>query len=104
MSVKVIKDPKSPLGKLLVSAKRRGVILESKDHTRFALLRLNDDLLDFLLTRSPRFVDECRRIRERMSRGEYYTHEQVTAMFAGDLRRYGSARASKGPRPTPRTR
>lgn len=43
----------------------------------FAVLPLDDDVIDLLLERSPTLIEECRQIRERMNRGQYLTHEQM---------------------------
>ena len=58
-------------------------------------MRLDDDLVDYLLCKSPKFIEECRGIRERMDKGEYHTLEEVKAMFKEDSKRYGRARAKK---------
>jgi hypothetical protein len=46
-------------------------------HPTYALMPMDDDLVDFLLERNPKFSVDCRRISERMRQGEFKTHEEV---------------------------
>jgi hypothetical protein len=45
----------------------------------FAVLPLDEEVIDLLLERSPALTEECRQIRERMKQGEYMTHDQMLA-------------------------
>jgi len=54
----------------------------SQRHDRFALLPLDDEVLDLMLSRHPGFTEECHQIRERMQKGEYLTHEQMLAALS----------------------
>ena len=44
-------------------------MLESEGQGRYALLPLDDELVDFLIERSPAFRDRCQEIRRRMDAG-----------------------------------
>ena len=66
---------------LLDRARREPLILRSEISGDFALLPVDDDVLDLLLERDPVFIHECREIRKRMEQGEYLTHEQALAIL-----------------------
>jgi hypothetical protein len=77
MTVQSVNDPSTPIGQILRTAGSEGVLLESEGHGRYALLPLDDDLLDFLIERSPAFRDRCREIRLHMDSGQFQTHAEV---------------------------
>jgi hypothetical protein len=95
MTVHVLSDLKKPICEILQEMGRDGALLGSKGKARFALLPLDDDLLDFLLEHSPKFIAECRRIRKDMEAGNYYTHEEVRRMFGLDKRRQVRRKAER---------
>ena len=69
------------IGELIDQARNEPLIFETEGAENFVLLPVDDELLDLLLERSPRLIEKCRQIRERMEQGEYWTHEQVMEMF-----------------------
>ena len=91
MTVRHIKDVKTPIGDFLKEASKGGLLLDTKNHKQIAMIPLDDDLLDYLLERSPKLIQECKKIRAEMKRGKYITHEEVKKMFAKEL---GNARAN----------
>jgi hypothetical protein len=84
MIVQPISDPKTPIGEILEAAGTEGILLESGDRGPFALIPLDDDLIDYLIERSPTFRADCRAIRARMDAGESESHEEVRRRFADD--------------------
>jgi hypothetical protein len=90
MTFRYIKDLKTPIGEILKGAAVDGVLLDTKSRKKFAMIPLDDDLIDYLLERNPKFIRECRRIDAEMRRGKFKTHAQVKKMFAKEL---ASARA-----------
>jgi hypothetical protein len=77
MKIKRIRDLNVSLGALLKSLGAKGGLLEIAGEKRYVLFPLNDDLLDYLLERSPRLIKECQQIRARMAAGRFITHEQL---------------------------
>ena len=84
MTVQHVSDPSTPISEVLKTAGSEGILLESEDQTRFALLLLDDDVMDFLIERSPAFRDRCRGIRERMDAGQFQTHKDVRKTLASE--------------------
>ena len=82
MTVQQIKDLNIPIGEIMRTAGTNGVLLEPEGQPRYAVLPLDDDLVDYLIERSPRFMDVCREIRHRMEAGRFHTHEQVKELLA----------------------
>jgi hypothetical protein len=66
-----VSDLQTPIGELLKAADANGVVIQSDDQEQYALLPLDDELLDFLLERNPKFIEECQQIRQRMMSGEF---------------------------------
>jgi hypothetical protein len=62
---------------LLSRARQKPLILQADDADEFALIALDDEVIDLLLERNPEFIAECKQIDQRMKRGDYLTHEQV---------------------------
>jgi len=62
---------------LLHRARQEPVIVCDEAEGEFAVLPLDDDVIDLLLERNPRLIEECRQIQARMDQGEYLTHEQL---------------------------
>jgi hypothetical protein len=83
MSVQSVTDPNTPIGEILKAAGSDGIFLDSEGQGRYALLPLDDDLIDFLIERSPAFRAHCREIRERMDAGQFQTHEEVKRQLVG---------------------
>ncbi len=84
MTVQPIPDLNTPIGQLFKAAGSEGIVLESEDQGRYALLPLDDDLIDLLIERSPRFRDQCREIRQRMDSGQFHAHEDVRRQLLGE--------------------
>ena len=72
------------ISELIDQARDEPLILETEGAENFVLLPVDDELIDLLLKRSPRLIEKCREIRERMQQGEYRTHEQVMEMFRSE--------------------
>ncbi len=86
MTTHELDDMQTPIGSVLGQAGEEGLILELSGERSFAVLPLDDDVLDFLMERSPEFIEECRRIRERMRAGDRVSHSAVRKMFSTDPR------------------
>lgn len=82
MSIQQISDLQTPIGEILKAADASGVVIQSDDQEQYALLPLDDELLDFLLERSPKFIEECKQIRQRMMSGESYSQDEVERLLA----------------------
>ena len=83
MSVHRVTDPNTPIGEILKAAGSEGIVLESEDHGPYALIPLDDDVLDRFIERSPKFRAHCQAIRERMDAGQFQTHEEVKRQWVG---------------------
>jgi hypothetical protein len=83
MTVQQISDLKTPIGDVLRAAGAEGVLLESAQQC-YAVIPLDDDLIDYLIERNPRFVEECRKLRQKMEAGQFKTHEEVKRLLAGE--------------------
>jgi len=84
MSIQPVSDPNTPIGEILKSAGSEGILLESEGQGRYALLPLDDDVIDLLMERSPRFRADCLEIRQRMDSGQFMTHEDVRRQLLGE--------------------
>ncbi len=84
MTTQPVSDPNTPIGEILKAAGSEGIVLESEGQGRYALLPLDDDVIDLLIERSPRFRAECLEIRERMASGQFQTHEDVRKQLFGE--------------------
>ena len=82
MTIQPAADPKTPIGDILKSAGPEGLLLEFEDQSRYALIPLDDDLIDFLLERNPGFRGACQEIRARMDAGQFLSHEEVKKSLA----------------------
>ncbi|MGO9600122.1 MAG: hypothetical protein ACLP7Q_19205 [Isosphaeraceae bacterium] len=84
MSIQPVRNPNTPIGEILKSAGSEGILLESEGQGRYALLPLDDDVIDLLMERSPRFRADCLEIRQRMDSGQFMTHEDVRRQLLGE--------------------
>jgi hypothetical protein len=84
MTVQPVNAPKTPIGEILKAAGSEGILLESEDRGRFALIPLDDDVIDFLIERNPEYIVRCREIRERIDAGQFQTHEAVRKKLVGE--------------------
>ena len=80
MTLRYVTDLDASIGDVLNGSTSDGVIIETPDKTTYAVIPLDEDLVDYLLDRNPRLIRECRAIRNRMRRGKFYTHEQMRHM------------------------
>ncbi len=77
-----VHDTKTPIGEILKAAEAGGVVVESDSKARYAILPLDDDLLDYLIEHNPKFIAECEEIRSRMRSGHSKSHDEVRNLFA----------------------
>ena len=84
MNIQPVSDPNTPIGEILKTAGSEGIVLESEGQGRYALLPLDDDVIDLLIERNPTFRDHCHEIRERMDSGQFQTHEEVRRQLVGE--------------------
>lgn len=80
-----VHDTKTPLGEVLKAAEAGGILVESESKARYAVLPLDDDLLDYLIEHNPKFIAECEEIRSRMRSGQSKSHDEVRILFAEPL-------------------
>ncbi len=81
MNVRRVADLHTPIGEILKAAEPDGVLLEAELRRRYALLPLDEGLIDYLLEHHPRFIEDCRRIRRQMDAGEFSTHDEVKRLL-----------------------
>ncbi len=84
MTTQTVSDPNTPIGEILKAAGSEGIVLDSEGQGRYARLPLDDDVIDLLMERSPRFRADCQEIRERMNLGQFQTHEDVRKQLLGE--------------------
>ena len=84
MTTQPVSDPNTPIGEILKAAGSEGIVLESDGLGRYALLPLDDDVIDLLIECSPRFRADCLGIRERMASGQFQTHGDVRRQLLGE--------------------
>jgi hypothetical protein len=73
----VLSDPKTPIGEILKAAGSEGIVLEYENQAPFAVIPLDDDVIDLLIERNPRFRAICREIRAQMDGGQFQTHQDI---------------------------
>jgi hypothetical protein len=83
MTLRHISDLKAPIGEVIEAAGGDGILLEPEGRPAYAMMPLDDHLLDYLLERNPRLIEECARIRQRMRQGEFHSHDEVKRMLRG---------------------
>jgi hypothetical protein len=84
MTSRRVGNPNSPIRTVLDAADDKGgILLEREGRQTYAVIPLNDDLLDYLLEHNPKLIKESARIRRRMKRGAYHTHDQVKRLLRG---------------------
>lgn len=77
MNVRHIDDLETPIRDIRQAAGAEGIVLESAKETRFAVLPLDDDRIDYLLERDPRLSEVCGEIRKRMNAGRIHSRADV---------------------------
>lgn len=80
MTVQHISDMKTPIGEVLHAAGTGGALLEPAGQTKYAVIPLDDDLLDYLIERDPRFIEACQQARTAMRAGKFRSHQEVKAL------------------------
>jgi hypothetical protein len=83
-SIQSVTDPNTPIGEILKSAGSEGLVLETASQERYALLPLDEDVIDLLLERSPKFRADCLEIRKRMDSGQFMTQQEVGKQLLGE--------------------
>jgi hypothetical protein len=83
MSIQPVSDPSTPIGEILKSAGSEGLVLETEGQERYALLPLDEDVIDLLIERSPKYRADCLEIRQRMDSGQFTSHEEVRRQLLG---------------------
>jgi hypothetical protein len=83
MTVQLVSDLKTPISEILKAAGSDGLLLEAEGQARYAVIPLDEDLIDYLIERSPKFIEVCRQIRVRMTAGRFHGHEAVKALLDG---------------------
>lgn len=63
MSVHPVTDPNTPIREILKAADSEGIVLQSEDQGPYAVIPLDDDVLDLLIERSAKFREHCRAVR-----------------------------------------
>ena len=84
MNRRLIDDLETPIGEVLKAADASGALIRSDDQEQYAVLPLDDELIDYLLERNPGFIEECAQIRQRMNSGESYSPEEVERLLAAE--------------------
>lgn len=84
MNVHQVSDMQTPIGEILKAADASGVVIQSDDQEQYAVLPLDDELIDFLLERNPKFIEECGQIRQKMMSGESYSQDEVERLLAAE--------------------
>jgi hypothetical protein len=84
MSIHPVSDPTTPIGEILKAAGSEGVLLESEEQGRFALLPLDDEVIDLLIERNSEFHTDCLEIRKRMDAGQFTTHQDARRQLLGE--------------------
>jgi hypothetical protein len=77
MTVHPVNNPNTPIGEILKAAGSEGIVVESEDQVSYAVIPLDDDVLDLLIERNPKFRARYREIRGQMDAGEFRTHDEV---------------------------
>ncbi len=82
MSTYSVNDPNTPIGAILKAAGSEGLVLKSEDQVSYAVIPLDDEVLDLLIERNPKFRAHCRDIRAHMDTGRFRTHDEVKKELA----------------------
>jgi len=81
VTMQTIHDLRTPIGEILDRAGTSGLLVQAQGKVPFALIPLDDDVLDLLIERNPKFIEECGQIRQRMQQGGSHTQDEIKAMF-----------------------
>jgi hypothetical protein len=69
------------IGDLISELGPGGGLIEAHGTTRYAVIPVDDELLDLLIERDPSFSNHCKVIRTSMNAGQFHTHEEVRKRF-----------------------
>lgn len=83
MIVQPVSDPNTPIGDILRAAGSDGLLLGAEGQRRYAVIPLDEDLIDYLIERSPKFREVCRQVRARMRAGQFHTYDEVKRLRSG---------------------
>jgi hypothetical protein len=81
VTVQNVTDLQTPIGEILQLAGSDGILLQPQGQSPYAIIPLDDEILDFLIERNPRLAEDCRKIRDRMTSGAAHTQGDVNALF-----------------------
>ena len=81
MSMPTVNDLRTPIGDVLDLAGDQGVLVQRHGKTPFAVIPLDDDVIDLLIERNPQFIAECNAIRQRMQNGARHSQADVNKLF-----------------------
>jgi hypothetical protein len=91
MTGQLVSDLKTPISEILKAAGADGLLLETEGQARYALIPLDEDLIDYLIECSPKFIEVCRQIRVRMAGGGFHAHAAVKALLDGNNQERGTS-------------
>ena len=77
-------DEKTPLTEILDAADGDGVLVDRAGRSRYAVIPLDDDLIDYLLERNPKFRADCEAIRREMRAGKFTSLADAEKLFANE--------------------
>lgn len=81
MTLRHISNMKAPIGEIIDAAGEDGLLIDRHGLPAFAVIPLDDELLDYLLERSPRLIEDCKRVRQAMRQGEFHSHDDVRKLL-----------------------
>ena len=81
VSIQKVSSTDTSLRTMLQKARAEPLVLQAEEEGDFAVLPLDDEVLDLLLERNPTFIEECRQIRERMRQGDFVPYEEARKRF-----------------------
>lgn len=82
IAISSITDLQTPIGEILKAVETSGLLIQSDSGGQYAILPLDGELIDFLLERNPKFIDECEQIRRQMIDSEFYTQDETERLLA----------------------
>jgi hypothetical protein len=82
MTLHQITDLETPIGKVVEGLGAGGAWVETPNHAQFAIVPLDDDLIDHFVENNPAFIAECQAIRTRMRGGQSVALDDVKRMFS----------------------
>ena len=84
MTIQQVNDLNTPFGDILQAVGTEGLLLTTTGPARYALLPLDEDLLDYLLERNPKLIEDCRQIRQQMDAGQFHSQDEVKKLLASE--------------------